>query len=193
MRPNSPLNPDTRPGSNRSRPGPEPGLLACAAIAAALLLWPSVAVPESAGAPAASEWRAETAMRGRFPARLRFQVISALEKADRRLQILPECGRLFSRLGADGGQALRSSAFALAASEHESAICRRRRAAAFTTVHGTVTHLCEVRFSKLTVEQAAVILLHEALHQAGMSEWPHDPEGLTSAEINLLVRRSCAL
>jgi hypothetical protein len=132
-------------------------------------------------------------MHGPFPAKLRFQLFSALEKADQRLKTRPECRELFSSLGADGGVALASCAFSLAASAQELALCARREAAAFTHVHGSETYLCADRFSKLDVSEAAVILLHEALHQAGLSEWPRDPDAPTSAEINRMVRRRCAL
>lgn len=162
-------------------------------LAAALLLWPSSTLAERRQHPTSSNWHVEATMRGRFPAKLRFQVISALKRADHRLQGRAECRELFSSLGAEGAQALRSSAFSVAASERESSICLQRSAAALTTVGGSETHLCEGRFGKLSVDEAAVILLHEALHQAGLSEWPIDPNGLTSTQINQLVRRRCAL
>jgi len=36
-----------------------------------------------------------------------------------------------------------------------------------------------------------LILIHEVLHDAGMSEKPADPNGLTSQEINRLVSARC--
>jgi hypothetical protein len=36
-------------------------------------------------------------------------------------------------------------------------------------------------------------LIHEALHSAGMSEQPHDPDALSSFQINRLVRKNCDL
>ncbi len=63
---------------------------------------------------------------------------------------------------------------------------------AFTSLGSAVTRLCP-GFARLDDERAAVILLHEALHRAGLDEWPHDPDGLTPQGINELVREGCGL
>ena len=63
---------------------------------------------------------------------------------------------------------------------------------AFTEVGSSVTYLCR-DFGRLAPEQAAIRLVHEALHHAGLPEAPADPTALASAEINELVARDCRL
>jgi hypothetical protein len=46
---------------------------------------------------------------------------------------------------------------------------------------------------RLPRERLATILIHEALHHAGMSEAPFDPQAPTAREITRMVKRSCAL
>jgi len=48
-------------------------------------------------------------------------------------------------------------------------------------------------FSSLKVERAALTLIHEALHSAGMPERPQTPGARSSAEINDPVRGRCEL
>jgi hypothetical protein len=52
------------------------------------------------------------------------------------------------------------------------------------------TFLC-TGFSSLTDEHAALVLVHEALHHAGLTESPSDPSGMSSAAINEMVRTAC--
>jgi hypothetical protein len=37
------------------------------------------------------------------------------------------------------------------------------------------------------------VLIHEALHTAGMGEAPSDPDGMTAEEITEMVERACLL
>ncbi|MCP3960649.1 MAG: hypothetical protein GY719_22630 [bacterium] len=97
------------------------------------------------------------------------------------------CSALFRNLGADGPKTLSSTLY-FPAEVTENPPCWR--AAAFTRVGGRVTFLCE-GFSRLPASRAAVILLHEALHSAGVDEQPHDPDALTSSQITQLVARTC--
>ena len=55
-----------------------------------------------------------------------------------------------------------------------------------------MTYLCR-SFGRLAPRQAALRLVHEALHQAGLPEAPASPDALASAEINELVARDCRL
>jgi hypothetical protein len=41
------------------------------------------------------------------------------------------------------------------------------------------TFVCRL-FQRLGDERAAVVLIHEALHHAGLTEYPQDPEAMTS-------------
>jgi hypothetical protein len=49
------------------------------------------------------------------------------------------------------------------------------------------------RLRELFDEQAAMVIIHEALHHAGLSEYPQDPDGMTSRAINGMVMEQCGL
>ena len=49
--------------------------------------------------------------------------------------------------------------------------------------------LC-AQFGRIRVAEASQVLIHEALHNAGLSEQPHDPDGLTPDEIDEMVARA---
>jgi hypothetical protein len=102
----------------------------------------------------------------------------------------PSCRSIFANLGADGVELLADTLYLPASKKSESIICGRATVA-FTDVGQPVTRLCR-RFGDVTDEQAAVILLHEALHSAGLDERPHDPDAeMTPKQINAMVERSC--
>ena len=63
-------------------------------------------------------------------------------------------------------------------------------ALAFTHVGSSITHLC-TGFGGLSLDQATIVLIHEALHYAGMEEGPSYKGALTSGAINELVYESC--
>ncbi|MFH1177727.1 MAG: hypothetical protein V1750_10000 [Acidobacteriota bacterium] len=63
-------------------------------------------------------------------------------------------------------------------------------AAAFTSLGGSRTRLCQA-FGDLEAPTAAGLLIHEALHQAGLPERPACPTGPTAREVNLLVANNC--
>ena len=130
---------------------------------------------------------------GRIPSKLRFKLVSAYSLAQKRLETDLSCRRLFEPFAPDARLALARGSFRLASSKAELAVCSRRSAAAFTTVGGATTHLCPRLFAGLTVQKAAALLIHEALHQVGMTEWPMDPAAMSSTEINTLVRNRCGL
>jgi len=50
--------------------------------------------------------------------------------------------------------------------------------------------LCK-RFDRVSNAMAVVVMLHEALHTAGLDEKSHAPDGMAPHEINFLVERSC--
>ena len=62
---------------------------------------------------------------------------------------------------------------------------------AFTQVGSRVTRLCP-SFGDLDREAAALLLIHEALHSAGMPESPSSAGALTPSEINRMVKRACS-
>ena len=130
---------------------------------------------------------------GFFPAKIRFQVSSALRLASDQLSSHQPCRDLYLGFGVEGLEALLSATYRLAQTQTEVSLCSERSAAAFATVGGSSTHLCPKLFASLSVHKAAVILIHESLHHSGMTEWPHDREALRSTEINTLIRDRCGL
>lgn len=108
--------------------------------------------------------------------------------AARRLGTHPPCRALFAERRQSGAAVISNMEFAVG----DGAACAPG-VAATTSVGGSVTRLCRASLPRLDRYQIATLLIHEALHQAGLSEWPHDPEGLTSQQINRLVSSRCGL
>lgn len=121
---------------------------------------------------------------------VRRKLETALLVATQRVRGEAACRRLFEELGADGPTTLESSLYFGADIRQEKRLCKGT--VAFTTVGARPTYLCRA-FSRLPANRAATALIHEALHQAGMSEWPLDPQAMEPAQIDRLVRRSCGL
>jgi len=134
-----------------------------------------------------------TVLAGYFPARISFQLKHAMKLAAQKLIQESSCRAIFSPLTSNPMQALELTSYHLAGVGQETQACQAQGVVAYTTVGGHRTHLCPPLFEQLNTQQAAVVLIHEALHRAGLNEWPPDPNGLTSAEINLMVQRSCNL
>jgi len=116
--------------------------------------------------------------------KLRAGFLVALE----RVQAIPQCAGLFSELDADGVEMMTTTLYTVTHPLDEQSICQT--AAAFTWVGGVHTRVCR-RFSSLSVERAAMTLLHEALHHAGLTEQPMDPQGMTAREIDGMVSDAC--
>ncbi len=110
--------------------------------------------------------------------------------ATQRLQESAECRGLFSDLGADGLEALASTMYYPATVQHERQVCGG--AHGYTVVGWVPTYLCR-NFVRLSERRGALVVIHEALHRAGMGEWPRDPDALSSGEINDLVAEKCGL
>jgi hypothetical protein len=126
----------------------------------------------------------------RVPSRLRSTLEAGFELAVQKVSNEPGCRDLFAQLGANGVEMLSTTLYYQASLKMEKAVCSE--ALAFTVVGGAPTWVCQ-RFAKLNDRRAASVLLHEALHHAGMDEWPHDPNGLPPAAIDDLVEESCGL
>ena len=116
------------------------------------------------------------------------QLASSYLDALRRVYRIQSCQDLFSRLGADGVEVLSSTTYTLASSVRAQQICDR--AEAFTTVGGSIVWLCGT-FGWLPPQEATIVLIHEALHNAGLREQPHYPDGPTGTEIDQMVERQC--
>jgi hypothetical protein len=120
---------------------------------------------------------------------VRARIQSAFAIAVARVRDNAECGALFSRLGRDGVEMLRTTLyFQVPHSFDGISICERGDAATF--VGSPSTFVCR-HFQRLGDEQAAVVLIHEALHHAGLTEYPQDPEAMTSARITRMVEKNC--
>lgn len=142
--------------------------------------------PDSAPTAAHLEpWMTET-----MSPKISRKLATAFPVAVERLRSEPGCLGLFEELDADGLERLVYSLYVEVTLRQEQRFCRGT--SAFTMVGGRQTRLCR-GFGRLADSQAAVVLIHEALHQAGMSEKPLDPQALDSSQINQLVRTSCVL
>ena len=107
-----------------------------------------------------------------------------------RLDSEPACAALFAELGADARRTLAQTLYYGATRQQEDARCRDAYAA--TQVGSGVTWVCR-NFAAVGTEHAARVLIHEALHRAGLPESPQAPGAMTSREIDLVVRSSCRL
>ena len=78
-----------------------------------------------------------------------------------------------------------------ASAEQERRYCRRHTHA-FTEVGGSAVVVCP-SFSHLSDSEAAIILIHEALHFAGQTEYPSDPAAPNALAITERVMKGCQL
>jgi hypothetical protein len=116
----------------------------------------------------------------------RRKTLVAFQGALQAVESWPACRALFSQLGADPVQTLGATRYAMSARRCRDGVV------AYTAVGSPATWLCR-GFEALGQGEATVILLHEALHFAGLGERPVDPHGASSWEINLAVRAACGL
>ncbi len=121
---------------------------------------------------------------------VRYRLDLAYPVALQRVRDLASCQELFSALGADGLEKLSRTIY-LPPQPGESSTCRSL-VSAFTGVGTPHTRLCPA-FGRLRNDRAAIVLIHEALHYAGLGERPSDPDGLTALQINHLVEAACGL
>lgn len=70
--------------------------------------------------------------------------------------------------------------------------CDEPRVPAWTVTNSRHVYICD-SFRNLGPNQAAVTVLHELLHVAGLRENPPDPGARTPTEINVMVQRNCGL
>ena len=122
----------------------------------------------------------------------RRRLSTAFPVALRHLNEAPACRALYEGLGTDGLLALSTTVYVSTASSDSAGVCSALNAVALTRVGQGTTILCPT-FADLSTVRAAVTLLHEALHYAGLPERPADPAALSSLEITRLVRNRCGL
>jgi hypothetical protein len=108
-----------------------------------------------------------------------------------RVRTNPGCADLFARLGHDGQRMLARTRYF----GQRHTMSRNRcslGASAYTWVGAGDTILCD-SFGSLMTPQAMLVLIHEALHFAGLPEFPPYPGAMTSQEINAVVKDRCGL
>jgi hypothetical protein len=121
----------------------------------------------------------------------RRKFLDAFDVALERLQDSPECRGLFTELGVDGTNALDMIVvLPIGRAQSQGGVCRG--ISAYTLVGGGPIWVCR-DFSQLSDTQAAMVIIHEALHHAGLSEYPQDPDAMTSTLINQMVMKKCGL
>ncbi len=114
---------------------------------------------------------------------------SGFAVAMRQVRDAPQCRAMFESLGADPERLLLQAEYRPATREQEATFCSRR-AVAMTHVGQASTWVCRT-FSALTSHEAALVVLHEALHFGGLTESPGARDAMSSGEINLLVASRC--
>jgi len=124
----------------------------------------------------------------RLPTPVRRKLESAIELVVERIEKNPSCANLFSEFGEDGAEVIRRSLYYPANALMEQKICWR--AYAFTKVGVRPTWICR-RMWLLPVWRFALVLLHEALHHAGLEEWPQSKTAPDSRSITGRVAAAC--
>jgi hypothetical protein len=123
---------------------------------------------------------------GALPSVLRLRLHNGFALATRQVDEVPACRALLAALDPDAETKLATTLYYGAPQQSP---CTHTMAA-FTVVRSPATWLCPT-FERLMADEAAVILIHEALHHAGLRERPPTPDAMTSEQINAMVRASC--
>jgi len=130
---------------------------------------------------------------------VRARLEAGFDLAVERVREIEACADLFTRLGADGIDMLKTGLYLPVHSyRHEIVVCGRNpstnswgaKILAYTKVGGSPTWICR-HFSRVSTETAAIAVIHEALHHAGMKERPHDRMAMSSIEITEMVTSAC--
>ena len=150
----------------------------------------------SEGTTAAAVVTADAAARGPLlhpglSDRVASRLGSAIPVAQQHLRDNPPCQALFASLGADGVAKLDSSSYYPAGVKEERKYCRGSRVA-LARVGSPAVRLCR-SFGRLSDQRAAIILIHEALHFAGQTEYPADSRAPDGTSITRMVMESCRL
>lgn len=123
---------------------------------------------------------------------LRSSVEVGYEIATQRVQEVESCSDLFAELGVDGKEVLARALYWPVFSHRDATKLCGGRNLAFTVVGSPMTFICS-DFERLSDQEAAKIIIHEALHTAGLKESPqYRGHGVkTSREINTMVAKNC--
>jgi hypothetical protein len=155
----------------------------------------STSTVAKAKAPAKSSRARKAARRSpkiesRVPRPVYQRLVVGYTTAMQRVRSLESCNGLFAQLGADGAEVLSTTVYSGPQTDFESEVCGR--STAFTAVGRPDTRLCP-GFGDLKSDDAAVVLIHEALHHAGLEEAPGHEGALTAVEIDEIVVKHCGL
>ena len=135
--------------------------------------------------------RIEPRISPRIARRNREQIAVSFEIARERVLEVPQCSAMFTELVAEAlGTLSRVSFYPIGSHELKPNVCDG--IAVHTLVGGGPIWVCR-KFSRLSDSQAAMVIIHEALHHAGLTEQPHDANGITSGAINDMVLKRCGL
>jgi hypothetical protein len=159
-----------------------PSALCCLIFSLVLL---GCAAPSSA-AQAPAEHLLES-LSPRQSQQLRSALALAIEQVDR-----SSCKTLFQVLGQDGTLLLQNASFTVPDPESQRRVCNQNLAVLFTTVGGRKITVCQNSLAELARSELATLLIHEALHMAGVAENPPVHGAPTSAGLTRLVKRSCS-
>ena len=118
-----------------------------------------------------------------------FDLKFAYKGAIKKLEKDEACRALFDDLVVDGIEALGRSRYQPALSASEQRHCAAG-VAAYTAVGSVRVVICS-HFHRLDRRTKSAVLIHEALHTAGLSEAPVDPKAMTAAEIEEMVEEAC--
>ena len=123
---------------------------------------------------------------------LRDSVEVAFEIAAERVQEIEACSELFAELGVDATETLSRALYWPVKSYRDVKERCRRRNLAFTSVGSRLTFICP-DFEGITDQRAAQVIIHEALHNAGLKERPqYAGAGVkSSAAIDSMVAKAC--
>jgi uncharacterized NAD(P)/FAD-binding protein YdhS len=125
----------------------------------------------------------------RLSERVKARLNEAIPVAREHLREYPACQALFKRLGVDGVAQLARTSYHPASRQQQRKYCRRD-SHAVTEVDGSRVVVCR-SFARLSAQQAAGILIHEALHNAGQTEYPAFPNAPDALEITEMVMEDC--
>ncbi len=120
-----------------------------------------------------------------------FVLKAAFRGAVKRIEKVKSCSALFDDLMVDGLQALARSRYNAPQSQWEQRQCSAG-IAAYTVVGSNRVVVCR-HFQRLDRRVQSAVLIHEALHTAGLGEAPLDPEATTAVEIETMVEEACGL
>jgi len=149
-----------------------------------------LAVPSSNSYPSSTGVvEIEPLIHSRMNDGLRNSVETAFEIAAQRAKEVGSCAELFSEFEVGAVETLGSAFYVPVLSYRDvKEFCDRNLA--FTVVGSRVTYICP-DFEGLSDQDAAKVIIHEALHTAGLEESPQYRRAKTSWEINSMVAKNC--